>query len=208
MQLLVATSNRGKAREFAEMFSDLGLVCSDLSSLTGIAAPEETGATFRANACLKAAYYARATGQWTLADDSGLEVDALDRKPGVHSARWAEIHAAGKGDTDNNRLLLRQIEAVPGERRQARFVCVLALADPQGRVVLTVRDTIEGRMLREPRGTGGFGYDPLFLIEELGRTTAELSSADKHRISHRGKAMRELHRLIVEMNVFGTKAEG
>jgi XTP/dITP diphosphohydrolase len=208
MQLLVATSNKGKAKEFAEMFGDLGITCSDLSSLAGITPPEETGATFRANACLKATYYALATGQWTLADDSGLEVDAIDRKPGVHSARWAEIHAEGKGDSDNNRLLLQQIDAVPDDKRQARFVCVLALADPQGRVVLTVRDTIEGRMLRSPRGIGGFGYDPLFLVEDLGRSTAELSSADKHRISHRGKAMRRLHDLIVQQKLFEPKDEG
>ena len=207
MNLLVATSNKGKAKEFAEMFGDLGIACSDLSSLAGITPPDETGATFRANACLKATYYALATGQWTLADDSGLEVDAIDRKPGVHSARWAELHDAGKGDTANNALLLKQIELVPDEKRQARFVCVLALADPKGRVVLTVRDTIEGRILRASRGTGGFGYDSLFLVEELGRSTAELTSADKHRISHRGKAMRTLHELIVKHEVLKQKVE-
>jgi XTP/dITP diphosphohydrolase len=202
MELLVATSNQGKAREFAEMFGDLGLTCTDLSAHPGIVPPEETGATFRANAGLKASYYAKATGQWTLADDSGLEVDAIGRRPGVHSARWAEIHSAGKGDAENNRLLIHQLDGVPDEQRQARFVCVLALADPQGRVILTARDTIEGRMLRSPRGAGGFGYDPLFLVESLGRTTAELASADKHRISHRGKAMRTLHDLIVKHVVF------
>jgi XTP/dITP diphosphohydrolase len=202
MNLLVATSNVGKAREFAQMFGDLGLTCADLSAHKDLTPPEETGATFRANACLKASYYAAAIGQWTLADDSGLEVDAIDRKPGVVSARWAELHDAGKGDQANNTLLLKQLDAVPDEKRTARFVCVLALADPQGRIVLTTRETVEGKLLRALRGTGGFGYDPLFMVEELGKTTAELAPADKHRVSHRGKAMRRLHELIVQHGLF------
>src|SRR5207249_3746426 len=129
----------------------------------------------------------KASGKWTLADDSGLEVDALGGKPGILSARWAEINGAGKGDHDNNALLLRQLNGVPEELHTARFVCVLALADPSGRIILTVRATIEGRILTEPRGQNGFGYDPLFLVPELGRTTAQLDPSDKHRISHRGK---------------------
>jgi XTP/dITP diphosphohydrolase len=157
---------------------------------------EETGHTFRANACLKASHYARLFNTYAVADDSGLEVDALDGSPGVHSARWAELNQAGKGDAANNALLLRQLENVPDEQRGARFVCVLALADPQGRILITARDTVEGRVLRAPRGSNGFGYDPLFSIDEMGKTTAELAPDEKHAISHRGKALRHLRGLM------------
>jgi XTP/dITP diphosphohydrolase len=193
MNLLVATGNAGKAREFREMLGSDRFAWTDLASLgRTVAAPEETGSTFRANACLKATYYARAAGTWTIADDSGLEVDALGGRPGVTSARWAELHDAGKGDAANNALLLNQLDAVPDDQRTARFVCVLALADPTGVVVLTARDVIEGRVLRAPRGANGFGYDPLFYVEQFGRTTAELSPDEKHAVSHRGNALRRL----------------
>lgn len=192
MHLLLATGNQGKVREFRQMLGDDRYTWSDLSEHRDVSAPDETGRTFRANACLKAAYYATHLKTWSLADDSGLEVDALDGAPGVHSARWAEINQSGKGDADNNALLLRQISGVPDEQRTARFVCVLALSNPEGQIILTVRDTVEGRVLREARGSNGFGYDPLFLIDELGKTTAELASQTKHQISHRGKALRHL----------------
>jgi XTP/dITP diphosphohydrolase len=156
----------------------------------------ETGHTFRANACLKASGYALQSGHWTLADDSGLEVDALGGAPGVFSARWAQSHAFGRGDADNNALLLKQIETIDDAHRTGRFVCVLALADPKGRIVLTGRDTIEGIILRAPRGENGFGYDPLFFAPEAGATTAELLADEKHRISHRGKALRRLRALM------------
>ncbi|HEV7300305.1 MAG TPA: RdgB/HAM1 family non-canonical purine NTP pyrophosphatase [Tepidisphaeraceae bacterium] len=199
MKLLVATKNAGKVREFADLLRSTGFDCVALSSLDAeIPTPEETGETFRANACLKATYYARAAQSWALADDSGLEVDALDGKPGVVSSRWAELHDAGSGDAANNVLLLQQMIDVPEERRTARFVCVLALADPAGRIVLTARDTIEGRLLSGGRGGNGFGYDPLFLVQALGRTTAELTAAEKHEISHRGKALRRLRSLMQE----------
>ena len=196
MELLIATGNAGKAREFCEMLGPELFVWHDLSEFRSDKAIEETGHTFRANASLKASAYAQRHRMWALADDSGLEVDALEGKPGVTSARWAEIHRAGKGDADNNRLLLKQLEGVPDERRTARFVCVLALSDEQGRVILTARDTVEGRMLRLPRGSNGFGYDPLFFIDALGKTTAELEPAQKHAISHRGKALRRLRELM------------
>lgn len=200
-RILVATSNPGKAAEFREMLSDSPVDWSDLSHGSGIAPPEETGRTFRANACLKAAYYATKMNFWTLADDSGLVVDALDGKPGVNSARWAEIHNAGKGDQHNNLLLLKQLELVPDEHRTARFACVLALSDPRGRIILTATDHVEGRILRAPRGDNGFGYDPLFLIDELGKTTAELSSGHKHAISHRGRALRRLRELLGRVGI-------
>src|SRR5688500_9710733 len=135
MNLLVATTNPGKVREFREMLGHGDAAFSDLSAHPGTVAVEETGHTFRANACLKASHYARLFNTHTVADDSGLEVDALDGSPGVHSARWAELNHSGKGDADNNALLLRQLQDVPDDRRTARFVCVLALADPQGRIL-------------------------------------------------------------------------
>jgi non-canonical purine NTP pyrophosphatase (RdgB/HAM1 family) len=196
MDLLIATGNPGKAREFRDMLGGDRFTWHDLSAFPEVRAVPETGDTFLANASLKAAGYAKATGLWALADDSGLAVDALDGKPGVFSARWAELTGTGKGDADNNRTLLQQLCEVPDERRGGRFVCALALADPQGRIVLTAQESVEGRILREPRGTGGFGYDPLFLIEELGKTTAELPAEEKHRISHRGKALRRLRTLM------------
>ena len=197
-QLLIATSNPGKVREFREMLGGAGgaFEWSDLSRHPGAVQVEETGRTFLANACLKAGGYARQFDAWALADDSGLEVDALDGAPGVSSARWAKLHDAGEGDAANNALLLRQLDAVPDERRTGRFVCVLALADPAGRIILTARDAVEGRILRSPRGSNGFGYDPLFLVDALGKTTAELAPAEKHAISHRGKALRRMKALM------------
>jgi XTP/dITP diphosphohydrolase len=196
LRILIASGNRGKVREFREMLTAHHLEWSDLSEHPEARTVEETGRTFLANACLKAAGYARQFDTWALADDSGLEVDALGGDPGVFSARWAEIRKTGKGDADNNATLVRQLEHVEDADRTARFVCVLALADPKGRIVLTARDAVEGRILRAPRGTNGFGYDPLFYVEELGRTTAELPPEEKHRISHRGKALRRLSALM------------
>lgn len=196
MKLLIATSNRGKVREFREMLGDDLYEWSDLSEHREIEPVEETGTTFQENSCLKAAYYAKALHTWALADDSGLEVDALGGNPGVYSARWAELNNAGSGDQDNNALLLRQIAEVPDEKRTGRFVCVLALSDPYGKIIATVRDTVEGRILHAPRGSNGFGYDPLFYFDEFGCTTAELPSEKKHAISHRGKALRQLRELM------------
>ena len=204
-QLLIATLNAGKAREFREMLGDAAgpFAWTDLSRHPNVTQVEETGTTFLANASLKATGYARQLGVWALADDSGLEVDALGGSPGVSSARWAKLHDAGEGDAANNALLLRQLEAVPDERRTGRFVCVLALADPDGRIILTARDTVEGRVLRSPRGSGGFGYDPLFYVESLGKTTAELSPDEKHAISHRGKALRRMRELMGRAGLAG-----
>jgi XTP/dITP diphosphohydrolase len=204
--LLIATSNAGKAREFREMLgSGAGgaLTWTDLSQHGDVEPVEETGRTFLANACLKAAGYARLFSTWALADDSGLEVDALGGSPGVHSARWAKLHDAGEGDASNNALLLNQLDAVADERRTGRFVCVLALADPGGRIILTARDAVEGRILRSPRGLNGFGYDPLFYVESLAKTTAELSPDEKHAISHRGKALRRMRELMGRAGLVG-----
>jgi len=201
MDLLVATSNRGKAAEFRDLLDAPDLHIRDLCSYPDAPEVAATGQTFRDNACLKASAHARHLKCWALADDSGLEVDALNGAPGVHSARWAARHDAGSGDADNNALLLRQLADVPDDRRTARFVCVLALADPQGRIVLTTRDAVEGRILRASRGSNGFGYDPLFYVDHLGCTTAELSPADKHAISHRGKATRAMRDLMKRLRL-------
>jgi XTP/dITP diphosphohydrolase len=194
-ELLVATTNTGKAREFRQMLGEDRFAWLDSASGAGLEV-EETGRTFRENACLKAAAYAIHFGKWTIADDSGLEVDALAGEPGVFSARWAAINGAGEGDAANNALLLRRLESVPDDRRQARFVCALALADPKGRIAMTSFGAVAGRILREPRGSNGFGYDPLFYIDSRGKTTAELPPEEKHRISHRGEALRRLRELI------------
>src|SRR5687767_8755116 len=147
MKLIVATGNAGKAREFREMLGTDRYQWSDLSSHGEIPAVEETGHSFRSNACLKASYYATGLKAWALADDSGLVVDALDGAPGVSSARWAEHNRTGKGDADNNLTLLKQLENVADEKRTARFMCVLALSDPHGRIVLTTQDAVEGVIL-------------------------------------------------------------
>jgi len=195
--LLMATTNAGKAREFAAMLGNAGFEWCDLSTLKqSVGEVDETGQTFLANACLKASEYAQRTGFWTLADDSGLEVDALNGKPGVVSARWAALHDAGSGDPANNALLLRQLADVPDDARTARFVCTLALSDPSGIIRATARDTVEGHIIREPRGVNGFGYDPLFFLRDRQQTMAELSSAQKHEISHRGRAVRRMTPLL------------
>ena len=196
MQLLVATRNRGKVAEFAEMLGGAAVRVESLADVATELDPEETGRTFRANACLKASAYARETGRWTLADDSGLSVDALGGRPGVYSARFAAMNGAGKGDADNNAHLLRLLDKVPDAQRTARFECVLAVADPAGRIVYTAEGTVEGRILREPRGESGFGYDPLFFVGDAGKTTAEMLPAEKHAVSHRGRALARLRALM------------
>ena len=196
MKILIATTNPGKIREFREMLGNGTLQLEDLSQHKNVEPIEETGRTFLANACLKATTYAKKFNTHVIADDSGLEVDALGGSPGVHSARWAELNKAGKGDADNNDLLIHQLDKIPDDQRTGRFVCVLALASPDGNIVVTARDTVEGRILREERGENGFGYDPLFLIDSLGKTTAELEPNEKHQISHRGKALRRLRELM------------
>lgn len=201
-RLLVATTNPGKLREFADLLRPLGYECVQLRDLPSVPEPDETGATFLANATLKAAAYANAHRLYTLADDSGLEVDALGGEPGVHSAYYAQRNGIdtppdrAHRDPANNTLLLQKLQGVPDDRRTARFVCVLAVADPGGRILLTARGTVEGRILHEPRGRNGFGYDPLFFVPNLGKSAAELAPEEKHAVSHRGNAARTLIELL------------
>jgi len=149
--------------------------------------------TFEGNARLKALHFARLTNLWALADDSGLEVDALDGAPGVCSARYAGVGATRAArDRANNERLLRELESVPDERRTARFVCAMCLAAPDGRILAETRGTFEGAIARAPRGTNGFGYDPLLELPGEGRTSAELSPEEKNARSHRGEAARRM----------------
>lgn len=188
MKLLVATRNPGKKREYAELLEGLGLELVTLDEAGIDLEVEETGATFAQNALLKARAYRDASGLPTLADDSGLEVDALGGAPGVRSARYA---GEGATDADRYRKLLGEIAGVPEGRRGARFRCVIAVAWPEGPVD-TAEGACEGHITREPRGEHGFGYDPVFHVDELGRTMAELPPEVKNRISHRARAARAI----------------
>ncbi len=185
-RLLVATKNPGKLREYQTLLADLPVEWVSLQDvgLASIQIPE-TGVTFAENACLKATAYARASGLMTLADDSGLEVDALGGEPGVRSARYAGPRAS---DEDRYRKLLAALGDTPVERRTARFRCVVAMATPEG-AVETAEGVCEGRIGFEPRGNNGFGYDPVFILADRDATMAELSAAEKNAISHRSRAL-------------------
>jgi XTP/dITP diphosphohydrolase len=184
--LVIASGNAGKVREFGALLADLGL---DTQAQPQGLEVEETGETFADNARLKAEAVARATGCWALADDSGLSVDALGGAPGVHSARYA--------DSDRTRIerLLRELVAAAAhtpETRGAQFTAALALANPQGEVVLEVEGICPGLILEAPRGEGGFGYDPVFFVPEAGLTFAEMPHSQKAALGHRGRAFAAL----------------
>jgi len=200
--ILLASGNPGKCREIRQVLGDLPVEIVSLADLPPIEEPAEDGATFAANARTKALYYARATGLWALADDSGLAVDALDGAPGVYSARFAADRCgadAGRDaiDAANNALLLERLADVPDAARTARFVCHLALADGED-VLLEAQGVIEGRIGHTERGDNGFGYDPLFVVDERGCTTAELPPETKNAISHRGQATRRFKVLLAD----------
>ncbi|MCP4426214.1 MAG: RdgB/HAM1 family non-canonical purine NTP pyrophosphatase, partial [Chloroflexi bacterium] len=177
MKLLVATHNQGKVKEFAEMLADLEIEWLSLAEAAVTADVEETGATFRENAVLKATAYARATGLLTLADDSGLEVDALNGKPGIYTARYG---GAGLTHEGRYQLLLKNMQTVPWAERAARFRAVIALAAPDGALVGTEDGVCEGMIATEPAGDGGFGYDPIFFLPDRGITMAQVGTAVKH----------------------------
>lgn len=200
LRLFVATTSQGKLRDFRTAAAAWSVSIEPLSGLSEIPAPEEDGTTFLANATLKAVYYSRfAPGELVLADDSGLEVDALDGAPGVRSARFA----ADVGLTDspdapldnsdvwNNMVLLQRLDSVPEARRTARYHCVLVAAR-DGEVQLSADGSVEGLILDAPRGTGGFGYDPLFYLPDLQKTMAEIDLETKLSLSHRGRALAAL----------------
>jgi XTP/dITP diphosphohydrolase len=183
--LLVATGSAHKLAELQRLFAGLPLTLRTLSDMKITDEAPESGETFEENALQKANFYGAASGEWTLADDSGLEVDALRAAPGVYTRRYAGPEAT---DQQNYEKLLRELSGVPREARTARFVCCMALVDPVsgGRAARTFRGERRGHITEAPRGTGGFGYDPIFEVE--GRTMAERSAEEKDRLSHRGAA--------------------
>lgn len=195
IKLLVATNNLGKVREYEALLKELPLTLTYPAQESIDIEVEETDSTFAENARLKAMAYARASGLLTLADDSGLEVDALGGEPGTRSARYA---GQGASDEDRYRLLLSKLEEVPWERRTARFRCVIAVATPQGEV-RTAEGICEGAIAFEPRGEYGFGYDPVFYMPEHGQTMAELEPDIKNRISHRAQAAEGAGRILQEL---------
>ena len=184
-RLVLATLNPAKARELASLLGDVPFEVVGLSTIPGAELPPEGDNSYRANALAKARAAARISGAVALADDSGLEVDALGGRPGVSSARYG---SAGLSDADRCAALLAELRGVPPERRTARFRCVVALVSPDGREEV-VEGVAEGRITDAPRGPGGFGYDPVFCYSPLGRTFAELGPALKNRVSHRGEAL-------------------
>jgi XTP/dITP diphosphohydrolase len=187
--LVIATGNPGKLREFRALLADLPFDVVAQTEL-GVVAPDETGSTFLDNALLKARHAAAATNAAAIADDSGLEVDALGGAPGIYSARYAGV---GADDDANNAKLLAALERTPVQARRARYRCVLVfVAGPGDAAPLTAEGVWEGMILDSPRGAGGFGYDPYFWLPELNMTAAELDPADKNRLSHRGRALRTL----------------
>lgn len=198
--LVVGTANRKKGEELAELFSAVGLEVRTLADYANAIRVEETGTTFAENAALKAAQQASHLGRWVLADDSGLAVDALGGAPGVISARFS-----GPDGTDaaNNRLLLEKLGDLPPEKRTARFVCCMALSDPSGTVRARSEGACRGRILFEPRGSQGFGYDPLFEVLEYHRTFAELGIAVKSCLSHRARAARALIPALIALTDSG-----
>jgi len=197
-ELVLATRNPKKVEELKALLADLPLRILSLRDFPEVPETPETGVTFAENAELKARAAALATGKPALADDSGLEVDALGGKPGIYSNRFA-----GPGATDRDRYMrvLELLEGVPEDKRTARFRAAAAVARPDGDTVV-VEGTCEGRIALEPRGEHGFGYDPIFYLPELGKTMAELPPEEKNRISHRGKAMQAAKNVLREL--FGT----
>lgn len=187
-KLIFATGNEGKMREIREILSDLGVQILSLKEAGIRADIEENGSTFEENARIKACAVRDLTGQMVLADDSGLVVDYLNGEPGIYSARYMGENTSYD---IKNRNLIERLAGVPDKKRTARFVCVIAAALPDGRV-LTASGAMEGRIGYEPAGTNGFGYDPIFYLPEYGCTSAELSPEQKNAISHRGKALRAM----------------
>ena len=195
-RVLIATSNPGKLRDFSGAAAEHAIAIASLPDFDALPTVSENGASFEENACRKAEHYSRfAPGEIVLADDSGLEVDALGGKPGVFSARYAFIGLEAvpdrtEADPMNNQLLLSELKGLPENRRGARFVCVIAAAR-DGQTLATFRGEASGSILDAPRGSGGFGYDPLFFFPALGKTFAQLTPEEKTGVSHRGAAFRK-----------------
>jgi XTP/dITP diphosphohydrolase len=191
-ELLIATKNEGKVREITDLLKDCDIKVLSLADFPKAPEVVEDGLTFRANALKKAVEMALFTGKLTMGEDSGLEVDALDGRPGVISARYS---GEGANDEKNNAKLLKELAGVPLEKRTARYRSVIALADKTG-ILELVEDSCEGLIALEPRGTNGFGYDPLFYVPQHQKTFGELPLSVKQTMSHRGKALRRILRVL------------
>ena len=197
MKVVLATRNQGKIREFQKRFSEIGWEVIPIADIADIPEPEETGTTFRENALQKARYYAEAVNLPVLSDDSGIIADVLGNEPGVYSARYAGVHG---NDEANNQKLVEVLRPYRVEARRGHYMCVIAVVWPDGREI-----TAEGRcngIIRDfYKGTGGFGYDPLFYLPEFGKTMAELSMEEKNKISHRGKAVDAMLKKLKEAGI-------
>ena len=196
-RIIFATGNEDKMNEIREIMKDLGLEVVSMREAGAFLEVEENGTTFEENALIKAKALCKKTGEITLADDSGLEIDYLNKEPGIYSARYL-----GKDTpySEKNRNFIERLAGVEDEKRTARFVCAVAAAFPDGRTEV-VRGTMEGRIAHEPAGENGFGYDPVFFLPEYGCTSAEISPEEKNRISHRGKALRKMKERLLALQV-------
>lgn len=197
--MIFATGNMGKLKEIKDILGDIGEEIISMKEAGIDIDIEENGTTFEENAVIKAKAIMEITGQIVLADDSGLEVDALNKEPGIYSARYMGV------DTSydiKNRNIIERLEGVEGDDRSARFVCAIAAAFPNGEVIVT-RGTIEGVIAKEPAGTNGFGFDPIVYVPEYGMTTGQMEPEQKNQISHRGKALMEMKKILKERNIIG-----
>ncbi len=194
-ELVLASGNQGKIAEFQRLLENLDIAVHSMKEYPQIGEIEENGATFAENALIKARAVCKATGKPALADDSGLMVDALDGAPGIYSARFAGLQ---HDDAANNAKLLQLLEPVKDGQRTGSFFCAIAIVLPDGREY-TVEGSCSGKILRQLEGDGGFGYDPLFYVEELGKTFAQLSMAEKNRISHRGRANQKAVEILQQL---------
>jgi len=192
MKLVLATKNPGKLAELVDLFKGLDYEVQTLADYPEINEIEETGTTFIENATIKAIAVANLTSELSLADDSGLEVVALNNRPGIKSSRYA------KSDKERNQKLLAELNNIPADKRQAQFVCAIAIATPDGKIE-PIQETVEGFIAAEPRGENGFGFDPIFFFPPLGKTFAELSREEKAKYSHRGKALRKAKIILKEI---------
>lgn len=195
--MIFATGNQGKIREIKEILGDIGEEILSMKEAGVDIDIVENGSTFEENAIIKARTVMEATGQLVLADDSGLEVDALNKEPGIYSARYLGVDTSYE---IKNRDIINRLEGVEGADRSARFVCVIAAAFPDGEII-TTRGTIEGVIAKEPAGTNGFGYDPIVYVPEYGMTTGQMEPDAKNAISHRGKALTAMKKILEERKI-------
>jgi XTP/dITP diphosphohydrolase len=193
-KLLIATKNKGKFPEIIEKLNGLDFDFVSLNDFESVEEVEETAMTFEGNAIIKAVAYGSKTNCLTLADDSGLEIDALSGRPGVMSARYVE-----GSDEDRYKRILEEMKEVPDEEHTARFKCAIAIYDPKNQSTITFEGKVDGIILREPKGEQGFGYDPIFYIPEIGKTFAEISIDEKIKIDHRGRALEKAKKVLMEM---------